>query len=250
MSAEQIDSSINHIEDYKKGNYKFGKYLGQEDIVHESSNQKTFVFKGKLTLSLLFFPLFVGGISILCYILAFLNRHSIGTKFVLTTIGFVTTGVFIVLAIIFIYLPLKKFVAVGPLGIEFYSIIAGYQKFAWSEISDVRLGQFSTTVKFYFRDYTISKEILPDGYSGQEFPGNNSGFLKQNILLIYWELYKDKKLGTNPHDLMEKLNTPREARFRSRPTPTLGPPCPLCNGATTFIPQYNRYYCYACQKYA
>jgi hypothetical protein len=255
MSSAETGSSSNHIEEYKQGNYKFGKYLRQEDIIQEASNQKTFVFKGKLTLSLLFFPLFAGGISILCYTLAFLLRASAGTRYVLTTIGFVATGVFIVLAIIFIYLPLKKFVAVGPAGIEFYSAISGYQKFAWSEVSDVRLGQFSTTIKYYFRDYTIAKEILPDVISGQEFPGKNSAFLKQNTLLMYWELYKDKRLGTNPQGLMEKFNAPRESRFHRRvtpslgPTPSPGPPCPVCNGATTFIPQYNRYFCYSCQKY-
>jgi len=249
MSSAESGPSSNHIEDYKQGNYKFGKYLKQEDIIQEASNQKTFVFKGKLTLSLLFFPLFVGAITILCYTLGLLMHHSMGAKFVLNTIGFVTTGVFIVLAIIFIYLPLKKAVAVGPSGIEFYGAISGYQKLAWSEVSDVRLGQFSTTVKYYFRDYTIAKEILPDEISGQEFPGKNSAFLKQNSLVIYWELYKDKRLGTNPQDLLEKLNAPRESRFHRRSTPSLGPPCPLCNAATTFISQYNRYYCYSCQKY-
>ncbi|MDD1777495.1 MAG: hypothetical protein LUQ65_04945 [Candidatus Helarchaeota archaeon] len=139
--------------------------------------------------------------------------------------------------------------AVGPSGIEFYSKIAGYQKFSWSEMSDVRLGQFSTTVKYYFRDYTISKEILPDEYSGQEFPGKNSAFLKQNTLLMYWELSKDKKLEKNPQELLEKFNAPRQARFGRSAAPSPGPPCPQCNGPTTLISQYNRYYCYSCQKY-
>ncbi len=32
--------------------------------------------------------------------------------------------------------------------------------------------------------------------------------------------------------------------------PTLAPLCKTCGRPTTFIPQYNRYYCYACNQYA
>jgi len=39
----------------------------------------------------------------------------------------------------------------------------------------------------------------------------------------------------------------------TQPTPppagVPGPPCPHCNGATRYIPEYNRYYCDHCQKY-
>jgi hypothetical protein len=33
------------------------------------------------------------------------------------------------------------------------------------------------------------------------------------------------------------------------PPPPPGPVCPTCGQPATFIPQYNRYYCYHCQRY-
>lgn len=33
-------------------------------------------------------------------------------------------------------------------------------------------------------------------------------------------------------------------------TPQAAPACPTCNGPLTYIPQYQRWYCYKCKKYA
>ena len=44
---------------------------------------------------------------------------------------------------------------------------------------------------------------------------------------------------------VEKFSTPPPQPV----SPPSGPPCPTCNGVTQFIPQYNRHYCYHCQKY-
>lgn len=43
---------------------------------------------------------------------------------------------------------------------------------------------------------------------------------------------------------------PTEALGAQGPQPAQTPLCPTCNGLLTWIPQYQRWYCYKCKKYA
>ncbi len=50
---------------------------------------------------------------------------------------------------------------------------------------------------------------------------------------------------TSTHSSSAAPSTPTPPSSSNPP----GPPCSICNRATTWIPQYKRYYCYPCKKY-
>ena len=72
--------------------------------------------------------------------------------------------------------------------------------------------------------------------------GFRIGYNKKNMRIIEQPSIKVPGIAVAP---VQKAVAP-EAQPKSPPS---GPPCPTCNGATQFITQYNRYYCYHCQKY-
>jgi hypothetical protein len=43
---------------------------------------------------------------------------------------------------------------------------------------------------------------------------------------------------------------PQMAAPAPAPTPAVQTPCPSCSKELTWVQQYNRWYCYACGKYA
>ncbi|TFG05581.1 MAG: hypothetical protein EU536_01705 [Promethearchaeota archaeon] len=241
---DQNQTPINYIEEYRNQKYQFGTFTSHEDLLAAILNQRVFVFKRRLILGDFFLPAIPLGIGILFFIIA---------KFTLGIISTVAFCVFTVFAIIFLYIPSGGFAAVGPQGLEFYSKLSKYEKYNWSEVASVRQGSFSQNVKFYLKDYGRSKEIIPQIYNPREFPAKNSVFLIRDTFLLYWELSKHKGSTIDPRELLESLTTADRTSIsptiRSPPLIQLGPPCPECNKATTYIPQYQRYYCYSCQKY-
>ncbi|TFG04340.1 MAG: hypothetical protein EU536_04815 [Promethearchaeota archaeon] len=246
---DQNQTPINYIEEYRNQKYQSETFTSHEDLLTAILNQKVFVFKRRLIPGDFFLPVIPLGISILFLILKALNPKA----FFPLIVSIVAFCVFTVFAIIFLYIPSGGFAAVGPQGLEFYSKLSKYEKYNWSEVASVRQGSFSQNVKFYLKDYGRAKEIIPENYNPREFPAKNSVFLIRDTFLLYWELSKHKGSTIDPRELLESLTTADRTSIsptiRSPPLIQLGPPCPECNKATTYIPQYQRYYCNSCQKY-
>ena len=63
-------------------------------------------------------------------------------------------------------------------------------------------------------------------------------------LVYFFMKYTEIALGMPPQPY------PQQQQYApQQPAPAAGV-CPTCGGPLTFVPQYNRNYCYKCQKYA
>lgn len=190
MRAHNIQ---NHIEQYKQGNYQFGRYLSQDDIISDMKEGKTFVIKGNLIGWSFVFPIIAFIASI---VLVFLGI-AIFPIFFLFAVGAIIA--FIILFLYYIYAPLKSYLAIGPNGIEFDSAFSSYRYEPWDQVADMRVSIRTVVVdgvpdefklvRIYFKDLG-RKKIETRMYGKKQFPGKNREDLVADLFSIYWEVYK------------------------------------------------------------
>jgi len=80
-------------------------------------------------------------------------------------------------------------------------------------------------------------------------PANDfmSGFIALIGLLLFLRVYR--KVSEEGETIRPSI--PPRSGFPYAPRPYLPPsPCPHCNNPLTFIPEYDRWYCYSCREYA
>ncbi|MFX1295755.1 MAG: hypothetical protein ACFFD2_13000 [Promethearchaeota archaeon] len=109
---------------------------------------------------------------------------------------------------------------------------------------------FSTEMRFHTINQLHIKNIV-NGIN-QLWDASGKGPMLNNM---NYKRYQ-KKLKVTPEEIQQAWQAWSDTK-QTLPSTTIspstsyppGPLCPNCNKPTTFIPQYNRYYCYPCQKY-
>jgi len=195
LTLENLDDYILEFQNYKEGNYKFGKYWTNEQIQNEFLKGKIFVLKGGLRFDGWFVIIFSWivllaslGLSIASFIW---NEILFQISLALFIAGITSS---LLCSILFI--KLRRFLVIGPLGVYYQKIInKGF--FLWNKVVKIEgkivTPELLTTaeVKVYLLNRR-KKKFYSESYLNKEFSKKNEFKMFINLFYIYFKLGQNK----------------------------------------------------------
>lgn len=194
MTLENLDDYILEFQNYKEGNYKFGKYWTNEQIQNEFLKGKIFVLKGGLR--------FEGWFVIIFFWILLLASLGVSIAgFIWNEILFPISLALFILDITWfplipiLLLKLRRFLVIGPLGVYYQKIInKGF--FLWNKVVKIE-GKIETyelataEVKVYLLNRR-KKKFYSKSYLNKEFSKKNEFDMFINLFYIYFKLGQNK----------------------------------------------------------